>query len=95
MRWNVSTVYLGSNDFNSPQRPNLTHVSSSWEVHTDNRTPGQICVLILSPCQQGWTHPRTRIYWRTTCTENNVCNTIPALQPYVRQAATPDAVQQR
>lgn len=85
IRWNVSTVYLGSNGFNSPERQNLTNVFSSWEVHTDNRTQGQICVLMLSPCQQGWTNP-----WTFTG-EQHVQRTIPD----VRQAAMPAALQQR
>lgn len=45
-RWNVSTVYSGSNN---PERQELTNASSSWEVHTDNGTLGQVCVLIPAP----------------------------------------------
>lgn len=52
MRWNVSTVCLGSKGGNNAERQKLTNVSSSWEVHTDNRTLGQVCVLIPSPWQQ-------------------------------------------
>lgn len=46
MRWNVRTVYLGSNN---PERQEMTNASSHWEVPTDNRTLGQVCVLTPAP----------------------------------------------
>lgn len=61
IRWSVSTIYLGSNGFKCPARQKLTTVSSSWEVHTDSRTLGQVCVL-----------PASRDGHPCTATENNL-----------------------
>lgn len=60
--WNIGTIYLDTNDFNNSERQNLTNVASSWEVYTDSRKRGQICVLSLRHCQQEWMHPLTTIY---------------------------------